>query len=123
MFQAAVAFLAWSIVILHATKHVLRTDDNDTINFFIKLIKCVFQRFCETFAGILHNTIIVLSLVFCATQVVDATPLAEPLYLALQYIASGSLHDVLYAPRHLALRSDGERLPLRAPLRSTEERQ
>ena len=47
----------------------------------------------------------------------DATPRAEPLYLALQFIRTGSLDGLLYEEHHAALRSDeGGRLPLRTQL-------
>jgi hypothetical protein len=44
--------------------------------------------------------------------VVDETPAREPLYLAMQYIASGTLHDLIYGERYAAMRADGGFLPL-----------
>ena len=51
--------------------------------------------------------------------VVDAQGL-QPLYLATQYIESGTLHDVLYNPRHAALRSDAGHLPFETQLIALE---
>ena len=44
--------------------------------------------------------------------VVDDTPAKEPLYLAMQYIESGTLQDLIYGERHAAVRTDDSRLPL-----------
>ena len=44
--------------------------------------------------------------------VVVETPAREPLYLAMQYIASGTLHDLIHGERYAAMRADGGFLPL-----------
>ena len=44
--------------------------------------------------------------------VVDETPAREPLYLAMQYIPSGTLHDLIHGERYAAMRADGGFLPL-----------
>ena len=45
-------------------------------------------------------------------MVVDETPAREPLYLAMQYIPSGTLHDLIHGERYAAMRADGGFLPL-----------
>ena len=44
--------------------------------------------------------------------VVDETPEREPRYLAMQYIPSGTLSDLIHAERYAGMRADGGRLPL-----------
>ena len=43
---------------------------------------------------------------------VDNTPAREPQYLVMQYIGSGSLHDVIHKERYSEMRTDASRLPL-----------
>ena len=36
----------------------------------------------------------------------------EPLYLAMQYIPSGTVHDLIHGRRYAGMRTEGGRLPL-----------
>ena len=44
--------------------------------------------------------------------VVDSSPRSEPLYLAMQYIPTGTLHDMVHGKRYQALRTWGGCLPI-----------
>jgi serine/threonine protein kinase len=70
-----------------------------------------FKRECDTMRGLVHENI----LPFLGV-VVDDTPAAEPLYLATQYVESGTLHDLLHAATYAGMRSDGGCLPLETQL-------
>eukprot|EP01046_Picozoa_sp_COSAG06_P022474 COSAG06_NODE_1746_length_8495_cov_5.648761_2_plen_400_part_00 len=73
-----------------------------------------FWRECDVLRRVVHPNILPF------VGVVVDPERSEPLYLAAQYIASGTLHDVLYSPRHAALRSDGGYLPLETQLVALE---
>lgn len=79
-----------------------------------RVLQADFFRECDVLRQAVHPNI----LPFIGV-VVDAHGL-QPLYLATQYIESGTLHDVLYSPRHGALRSDGGYLPLETQLIALE---
>ena len=79
-----------------------------------RALQADFFRECEVLRQAVHPNI----LPFIGV-VVDAHGL-QPLYLATQYIESGTLHDVLYNPRHAALRSDGGHLPFETQLIALE---
>jgi serine/threonine protein kinase len=44
--------------------------------------------------------------------VCDDTTAMEPLYLAMQYVPSGTLQDLIHSERYVEMRSDEGRLPL-----------
>ena len=75
-----------------------------------RALQADFFRECDILRRAVHPNI----LPFIGV-VVDAAG-SQPLFLAAQYIASGTLHDLLYSPRHAALRSDGGYLPLETQL-------
>eukprot|EP01043_Picozoa_sp_COSAG02_P067715 COSAG02_NODE_10979_length_1819_cov_1.929070_1_plen_545_part_00 len=75
-----------------------------------RALQADFFRECDVLRRAVHPNI----LPFIGV-VVDAAG-SQPLFLAAQYIASGTLHDLLYSPRHAALRSDGGYLPLEVQL-------
>ena len=99
--------------------HLLRTDAAWVAEGGVRLepaerahVLRSFIKECELLSTLSHPHIVLF-----VGIVVDATPRAEPLFLALQYIRSGSLEGLLYEERHAALRSDeGGRLPLRTQL-------
>ena len=66
---------------------------------------------CELLRRVSHPNIVLF-----VGIVLDSTSRPEPRFLALQYIESGSLHDVLYGERHAVLRAEGDWLPLRTQL-------
>lgn len=74
-------------------------------------VRLDFWRECKTMQGLTHPNILPFLCV-----VVDDTVRAEPLYLAMQLIESGTLHDLIYHPKHAAMRTDSGHLPLEAQL-------
>jgi hypothetical protein len=73
-----------------------------------------FWQECDVLRRVVHKNILPF------IGIVVDPQRSEPLYLAAQYIASGTLHDVLYSPRHAALRSNGGYLPLETQLVALE---
>ena len=72
----------------------------------------VFRRECDTMRGLVHPNILPF-----VGVVVDDTPAAEPLYLATQFIESGTLHELVHEPRYAAVRTAaGGLLPMEAQL-------
>lgn len=66
---------------------------------------------CELLRRVSHPNIVLF-----VGIVLDSAPRPEPRFLALQYIESGSLHDVLYGECHAPLRAEADWLPLRTQL-------
>jgi hypothetical protein len=93
--------------------HMLRTDAESVAAIGIALSPAerrhqleVFQRECDIMQSLAHPNI----LPFIGVVVDDQR--SEPLFLATQLIEAGTLHDLIYAPKHAALRTDGGHLPL-----------
>ena len=98
--------------------HMLRTDEASQAEWGGALSAAErarllddFKRECDTMRGLVHENI----LPFIGV-VVDSTPIAEPLYLAMQFIESGTLHDMLHAAKYAGMRSDSGCLPLETQL-------
>ena len=99
--------------------HMLRTDAASQAEWGGALspaeragAMATFRRECETMRGLVHPNI----LPFIGV-VIDDNPAAEPLYLATQFISTGTLHDLIYQPRHAVLRSaEGNLLPTETQL-------
>ena len=70
-----------------------------------------FWRECDTMRRLVHQNILTFLCV-----VVDDTVRAEPLYMAMQLIESGTLHDLIYHSKHAAMRTDDGHLPLETQL-------
>jgi len=68
-----------------------------------------FMQECHYMQGCTHPNIVPFFGV-----AVDATPAREPQYLVMQYISSGSLHDVIHKERYAEMRTDASCLPLEA---------
>jgi serine/threonine protein kinase len=98
--------------------HMLRTDEASQAEWGGALSAAErthlldqFKRECDTMRGLVHENILPF-----VGVVVDNTPVAEPLYLATQFIESGTLHDVLHAAKYAVMRSDGGCIPLETQL-------
>jgi hypothetical protein len=74
-------------------------------------VRLDFWRECKTMQGLAHPNILPFLCV-----VVDDTVREEPLYLATQLIESGTLHDLIYHPKHATMRTDSGCLPLETQL-------
>ena len=92
--------------------HMLRTDDAAQAEWGGALSPAerdhqlaLFRRECETLRGLHHRNV----LPFIGV-VVD--PDSEPLYLATQFIAGGTLHDLVHHARYAQLRDATGLLPL-----------
>lgn len=82
--------------------HLLRTDasiilDENERKFLVEK----FMRECSFMQNFDHPNIVPFLGV-----VVDDTPQMEPLYLAMQYIPSGTLGDLIHKPHYRAMRTD-----------------
>ena len=100
------------------TLHMLRTDAAAQAEWGGALSAAerqhqleLFRHECGTMSGLVHPNI----LPFIGVVVAD-TPRAEPLFLATQLIASGTLHDLIHTERYAALRTHGGCLPLATQL-------
>ena len=94
--------------------HLLRTDaasvaafggalnPDERVAFLQK-----FMQECTLLQSFEHANIVPFFGVVC-----DETPAMEPLYLAMQFVPSGTLQDLIHGERHRALRSDEGFLPL-----------
>ena len=94
--------------------HMLRTDTASITAMGVALspaerqaVLADFMKECDTLRRCTHAHIVPFIGV-----VVDH----EPLYLATQYISSGTLHNLMYGEQHAGLRTDGGKLPLRTQL-------
>lgn len=97
------------------TLHLLRTDAASVAAMGTALTLAerraqmvVFQKECDLLRRAVHPNIVP----FVGVVVVDR----EPLYLATQYVPSGTLHDLIHSEKYAPMRTDKGRLPLSTQL-------
>ena len=74
-----------------------------------------FWRECELLHRAQHDNIVPF-----VGVVMDDTLAREPLYLASEYVCSGTLHELIHGEQYAGMRSDGGYLPLEVQLEALE---